>query len=465
MTSRRMFLRGATGALLGIPFLSSLLPRGARGQMATPPVRYVQWVTNHGQYPENFFPDGATPMSMPEVAPRVRAQSLSAFAGRLSPVLGSAFDGIRDHFNVLRGLDVIHRRNLHNASAPTCGSANWGDDGGGPCDSHLCIPFAHSVDAVLEDYPGLYPSPVRTPVLRLTPGLSSRTKWGSFCWRDGERLFAHDTTSGAVDAVFGSGEDVPEESSESRRAALLDDVLDDYRRVRDGGRISRTDQARLDDYMDLVSGVRARLEIDAPRCVAPELAEEVDFDAMQKNATDLATAALACGATRVVAYHCFHCTPTEQMSRKHHDWAHNRGFMAEHGDMQAFRYQYLARLISNLQALRDPDGSTVLDNSIVYAANELSAPDHGSGHLESLPILTAGRAGGRFTTGRYIDFGGRPMNNLLVSIFDAMGLSPEDYEREGRTGFGDYDGENLDRYAPHLGDAARRASLEVLTAA
>ena len=33
------------------------------------------------------------------------------------------------------------------------------------------------------------------------------------------------------------------------------------------------------------------------------------------------------------------------------------------------------------------------------------------------------------------------MNNLLVTIFNVMGLAPADYERNGVVGFGDYEGQ------------------------
>ena len=62
---------------------------------------------------------------------------------------------------------------------------NWGRDGDSACDSHNCVPFGHSVDAVLEDHMRASGLPVRRSALRLTPGSSVSGKWGSFCWRDG----------------------------------------------------------------------------------------------------------------------------------------------------------------------------------------------------------------------------------------------------------------------------------------
>src|SRR5690606_8121007 len=105
-------------------------------------------------------------------------------------------------------------------------------------------------------------------------------------------------------------------------------------------------------------------------------------------------------------------------------------------------------------------GSTVLDNTLIYACNELSAPNHGDGHMKDMPIVTLGGGAGRWRTGEYIDFGGRLMNNFLVSIFNVMGLSPDQYERNGQEGFGDYHGDTAFNYADQFATAAmKRAPL------
>jgi hypothetical protein len=95
------------------------------------------------------------------------------------------------------------------------------------------------------------------------------------------------------------------------------------------------------------------------------------------------------------------------------------------------------------------NGSTFLDQSLIYWGNEL-----GFNHIAySVPCLLAGSAGGYLKTGRYLDYidwngraffaqedgnviKGIPHNQLLVTILQAMGLSPADYERGGQKGYG-----------------------------
>ncbi len=110
--------------------------------------------------------------------------------------------------------------------------------------------------------------------------------------------------------------------------------------------------------------------------------------------------------------------------------------------------ELFAKLLEKLD-VPESGGSTILDNSLVYWGNEL-----GFNHIAySVPCLLAGSAGGFIKTGRYLDYidwdgrsyfsqedgnviKGIPHNRFLVTVLQAMGLSPEDYERDGKPGYG-----------------------------
>jgi hypothetical protein len=456
--SRRMFLQASSSgaAALAIPTLWSLLPKTARAQEAMPTVRYVQWVTDHGVYADRFWPAG---LPSEEVAPGVRARPLREISGRLSEILGSDFDPLRDKINLLRGLDMMVSLNYHNACVPTC--ATWPR-----VDNHLPF-FAHSVDSVLETSSKVYPAPVRVPALRLTPGVSSSYKWGSFCWttRGGQpfKLPAYDSTSTAFSAVFGdgaSGDSPLLDPAVIGRVRLTDQVIEDYRSVMGHRSLSSADRQQLSDYMDLLADVQTRMQVEAPECTPPGQLTEGDFEVLHRNAIDIAVAGMLCGATRVVAYHTYQGAPNSYDEETFHAWAHDNPPL--HTGMQSYRYRQLAKLIATMDAFVESNGKTLLDNSLVYAGNELSDPQHGGTHLKSMPIITAGTAGGQLETGQYIDFGGRLMNSMLITAFTAMGVAPEDYERNGVVGFGDYEGREADRYAAYVSDAERRKPLPYL---
>jgi hypothetical protein len=459
--SRRMFLQasGTGAATLAIPTLWSLVPKASRAQEAAPSVRYVQWVTDHGVYADRFWPT-AVPSEQPVAG--VRAMALRDIPGRLSEVLGPEFDAIRDKINVVKGLDLMVSLNYHNACVPTCGS--WPRE-----DNHIPF-FAHSVDSILEGSNKVYPAAARVPALRLTPGVSSAYKWGSFSWttRNGApfKLPAYDSTATAFSAVFGSGASAGDsplvDPALAARVRLSDQVIDDYRAVMGGSSLSSADRQQLSDYMDLLADVQTRMQVQAPQCTPPSQLTEGDFELLHKNATDIAVAGMLCGATRVVAYHCYQGAPDSYDEETFHAWAHDNAPL--HANMQNWRYRQLAKLIETMDAFVESNGKTLLENSFLYAGNELSDPQHGGTHLKSMPIITAGNANGQLVSGQYIDYGGRLMNSMLITAFAAMGLEPADYERNGVVGFGDYEGREADRYAAYLSDSERRKPLPFLFA-
>ena len=131
----------------------------------------------------------------------------------------------------MRGLDLMVAKNFHNACAPTC--ASWPRE-----DNH--IPFFLALGGLDPGRPRrkVYATPSRVPALRLTPGVNSGYKWGSFSWttRNGQpfKLPALDNDtdrvrercSAAIPAVHRSSI-----RSSLQRKRLTDQVMDDYRRV------------------------------------------------------------------------------------------------------------------------------------------------------------------------------------------------------------------------------------------
>lgn len=136
----------------------------------------------------------------------------------------------------------------------------------------------------------------------------------------------------------------------------------------------------------------------------------------------------------------------------------------------------MARLLDRLSEREEADGTSVLSHSLVLWGNELSF-----NHLNyAMPTALFGSAGGRVRTGRYVDYidhdqrirfrqhdgsvvEGVQYNRLLVSVLQAMGLEPADYEIERGRGFGearpvekgggfatDYDDTNVGQPLPDL---------------
>ena len=68
-----------------------------------------------------------------------------------------------------------------------------------------------------------------------------------------------------------------------------------------------------------------------------------------------------------------------------------------------------------------PEGNgTLLDNTLIVWGRELGSTSH---RMDRVPMVIAGKAGGKLVTGRNLSFSGQQHAKLLVSIGQLMGLS------------------------------------------
>jgi hypothetical protein len=78
-----------------------------------------------------------------------------------------------------------------------------------------------------------------------------------------------------------------------------------------------------------------------------------------------------------------------------------------------------AEFVSALAAVKEGD-RTLLDNTLVLAHSEVSfAKDH---DVTGLPMMLAGRAGGRIKPGLHVNGGGAPVSRAVLTAQQAMGM-------------------------------------------
>jgi len=83
----------------------------------------------------------------------------------------------------------------------------------------------------------------------------------------------------------------------------------------------------------------------------------------------------------------------------------------------------LAYFLDKLKSIREGE-KTLLDNSMILFGSSFS--DGNRHDPNNLPIILAGRAGGRLNTGRHIASPkGTPLCNLYVSMLERMGTPAE----------------------------------------
>jgi hypothetical protein len=95
------------------------------------------------------------------------------------------------------------------------------------------------------------------------------------------------------------------------------------------------------------------------------------------------------------------------------------------GIVKSFHTQYakqFAKLLGYLSSMKEADGQTMLDHTIVLWCGEIAEGNH---DLHHLPWLIAGQGGGSVRTGRFLQVPRSPSarghNDLFVSLANAMG--------------------------------------------
>ena len=260
----------------------------------------------------------------------------------------------------------------------------------------------------------------------------------------------------AFERLFGTPAPPPAGGG-SQGTSVLDTVLADLEDLR--ARLGTTERTKLDLHLDAVRQLEQRLDgvdttepgngtLDDAECQNPTL-DTSGIDAGQLYAPeafgDLLTAqielmvlAMACGKTRVGTLQCSHHTSELIMSRipgtSFHDPSFDmRSHQASHYgarhdlsnplywafDQQrrwwAEQYAYLLR---RLDETPEGDG-TMLDHSIVVLCTEVC---DGNTHAhDDLPMVLAGGAGGRISTGRLLDVGYRRHGDVWASLAHAFG--------------------------------------------
>jgi len=215
--------------------------------------------------------------------------------------------------------------------------------------------------------------------------------------------------------------------------SVLDFLKDDLGRLR--VRVDASDRARLDAHLTGLRNIEQRLQAAATSCQPLTLPDAFDsramenFPAVGKLQTDLMVLAHACDLTRVSTFmwanaDSWQYFPWIGVNEEHHELSH----AADDDDaarekliaINAWHAEQVAYLLDRLEEAKEPNGSSLLSNSVVLWGNEIGV---GNTHTyKDIPWLLAGGAGGRLQTGRFLQFQDRPHNDLLVSVCNAMGL-------------------------------------------
>src|SRR5262249_54495440 len=217
------------------------------------------------------------------------------------------------------------------------------------------------------------------------------------------------------------------------RRSMIDYVLDDANRIR--GRVAKSDQRKLDQYLTGVREVERRIQFatasaeqqgtDFPRPAGiPE-----EFDEHLRLMCDLMVLAFQTDSTRAISF----MVTKEATDRNypwlgftdgHHELSHHAGDAEKHRKLREIdRYpiSILAYLVEKMMTVEEAGGTTLLDHSMVLYGSGISDGDLHN-HI-NLPVITVGKGGGGIRTGQHWKCRPEtPMSNLLLSMLNQAGV-------------------------------------------
>lgn len=474
--SRRMVLRGAAGFTMAIPFLSSLLERGANAQAGDGARRrFVAMGTDHGGIwqPRLYPADGTLTQTASYAGAERRRGALDLEVAdgvtRLSEVLSAPSSvltaALAAKLNVIRGFDVPfylgHHRGGH--------LGNYAEnDGNGTDGSTMRDRKRPTIDQVLAWSSAFYPdlTTIRERALVMGGGGMS-AGWSSPSTQSGEiqNVASQNDSLALFDAIF-----VPDDGVEER-PAIVDRVLADYQRLRQNPRLSALDRQRLDDHLDRVDELQRKInvvvscgEVERPESSSSdEYGSSFGVDPVAHRRfwqlmNDVIAVAFSCDTCRIATLKV-----GEIFSDFAGNWHENVAHQAKLPDAvaqdiiasahQRFFADVFVDLAAKLDAVLDSEGVTVLDTTLLQWTQECGAVTHDP--IE-LPVITAGSAGGFFATGSYVDYRDRERqaaepdaanavtshvglvyNQWLGTVLESMGVPREDFESGSYGGYGE----------------------------
>lgn len=424
--SRRTVLRGA-GVSLALPWLEAMAPARAAQQASQRPVRMAVLYMPNGVNTNAWSPEGT---------------------GRnftLSPTLQPLRD-FKDQILVVQNLWNQASKDgdghyVKEASILTSTriSKTLGED----LNSH-----GVSMDQVAAQRAG-----DRTPLSSLELGISpeatgvdlvvgyTRVYGCHIAWSSPTTPLAREINPRSVyERLFRAAG--PQGNSAKQDLLLLDRVLGDAKELR--AQLGVADRSRMDEYMSIVRSLEQRtakatsnagskrkpLVPLASTAVPPET--PADYAEHVKLMLDMIALAFRSDTTRICTFMFGNAVSNvsfrflEGVTGSHHDMSHHAKDPDKLRQYQLINKWYVeqyAYLLRKLHEAKEGEHS-VLDNSMILFASALS--DGNSHNPHKLPLVLAGKAGGRIAAGQNLVFPeDTPAANLWVSMLDAFGTPVE----------------------------------------
>ena len=422
--SRRAFL-GGSAAVIGLPFLRSLLPVNAKAA-DDPVVRLIWLFAANGMHMAEFTPDNDGPgYDLKRIlAPLVDIQDQVSVITGLSNRAGEgdrAGDHARGAATFLTCTEISYEGVANGVSCDQLAAQALGDqtllpslelgaEGGsgfGQCDSGYSCAYSQNVA-----WAG-----VSTPQPKLD---NPRTAF--------ERLFV---------GFNASLSDAERQKRAVYQTSVLDLVVSDVDRL--NPRLGVADRAKLDEYLTGVRELEQRIAAGEANTCDPEAAPAsyVALEDLPRAMADVMVTAMQCDLTRFATFMFGNGGSNLNyrflnVSGAHHEISHHQDDPDNFERLtliDTWEVEQLAYLLDRLQNVEEGDG-TLLDNTLVMMGSEIS--DGNRHNHYDMPVLLAGGGGGAHLPGRHIRLASeRPVADLYTSMLQAAGVAIDTFGMDG----------------------------------
>ncbi|MFO0799401.1 MAG: DUF1552 domain-containing protein [Gemmataceae bacterium] len=236
--------------------------------------------------------------------------------------------------------------------------------------------------------------------------------------------------------LFGGADAAAARARMEQRRSVLDFVREDARDL--SRQLGRTDRAKVEEYLDGVRRLEERVaryerfRAPDPRGARPPEGIPDDYPEHLALMYDLLAVAFQTDSTRVASF----AVAPEGANRPmpHLGIAEGYHFLTHHAGnrekklkvarIERWYMEQFARFLARLDAMKEADGTSVLDNSMVVYGCAIG--DGNKHNHDDLPVVLAGGGGGSLRPGRHVRARpDTPMTNLFVSLLDRLGVAAE----------------------------------------
>jgi hypothetical protein len=414
--SRRSFLKGV-GASLALPYLD-IMGSSAKAA-AVPPIRLACIFQPNGVFPKAWDVAGVGKQF------------------ELSPIL-RPLQGVKRELTILSNLDNIGKGHVQMTGAFLTSTKIEGDKNAVSLDQMVAQAIGKDTpfpSIILGTEPPRQGNAGRNPI-----SFANTVSWSS----ETTRVSPEINPRVAFDRMFRNNSGPEARMKAAQRKSVVDLVLDDAKSLQ--RKASYHDQHKIGEYLDSVRSVEVRIEntlnpperawepLSQPEMIRPDAGIPQDRSTHLKLMMDLMVLSFWTDTTRVGTLMTAHGFSRQNFSfldgvtSDHHGMSHHKfqdQAVDEYTRVSRWYIEQLAYMLERMSNIDEGNGS-LLDNSTVLYGSSMK---DGNGHKkENIPIILAGRAGGKLTPGGHVVCDEHtPLANLHLSILQNYGVEKDHF--------------------------------------